>query len=76
MLRLREDWWEGKKYHYSQHKYLSHYIVFKRVNFLWWNWWAKVKLKQKIYDEIVAIKTVAILNKDKPSGQRIDIDKL
>lgn len=76
MLRMREDWWKGKKYIYSQHEYLSQYIVFKRVNLLWWNWWAKVKLKQKIYDEIIAIKTVNLLNKERPSGVWVDLDTM
>jgi len=73
MLRLRQDWWKGKRYVYKKHKYLPYYIVYKRVNLLWWNWWAKVK--SKIYDETGAIKIVSLLNKEKPSGLWIDMDK-
>jgi hypothetical protein len=76
MLRIREDWWKGKKYIYSQHGYKFQYIILKRVNFLWWNWWAKVKLKKKIYDEFVAIKTVNILNKEIPLGIYVDLDTM
>lgn len=76
MIRLREDWWKGKKYIYAQPEHLSQYIVFKRVNFLWWNWWSKVKLKQNIYDEVVAIKTVNLLNKERPSGVWVDLDTM
>lgn len=76
MLRLKEDWWEGKKYVYGKHKNNANYVIYKRVNLLWWNWWAKVKLKQKIYDEIYAIKIVNLLNKEKPSGVLVDLDTM